>query len=173
VALKVSTEHFNERFEREAKLIASLNHNNICSLFDVGSNFLVMELIEGPTLAERIAEGPISMDEALQISAQIAEALQAAHDRGIVHRDLKPGNIKIRPDGTVKVLDFGLAKAGVAAPSSASAEDSPTMNVAATQAGIILGTAAWRVVRSLISVTSSPRVGEPGAKMVTSLQHGQ
>ncbi len=144
VAIKVSAERFNERFEREARLIASLNHHNICSLFDVGPNFLVMELIDGPTLAERIAEGPIPMDEALHTAAQIAEALQAAHDNGIIHRDLKPGNIKIRPDGTVKVLDFGLAKSGVAEPSSSSSpSDSPTMNVAATQAGIILGTAAY------------------------------
>ncbi len=118
VAIKVSAERFNERFEREARLIASLNHHNICSLFDVGPNFLVMELIDGPTLAERIAEGPIPMEEALHTAAQIAEALQAAHDNGIIHRDLKPGNIKIRPDGTVKVLDFGLAKSGAAEPSS-------------------------------------------------------
>ena len=143
VAIKVSSERFNERFEREAKLVASLNHHNICSLFDVGPNFLVMELIDGPTLAERIAEGPIPVDEALHIAAQVAEGLQAAHDNGIVHRDLKPGNIKIRPDGTVKVLDFGLAKSGVADPSSPSQSDSPTMNVVATQAGIILGTAAY------------------------------
>ena len=143
VAIKVSAELFNERFEREAKLIASLNHHNICSLFDVGPNFLVMELIDGPTLAERIAEGPIPVDEALHIAAQVAEGLQAAHDSGIVHRDLKPGNIKIRPDGTVKVLDFGLAKSGVIDPSSVTQSDSPTMNVVATQAGIILGTAAY------------------------------
>jgi len=143
VAVKVSAERFNERFEREAKLIASLNHHNICSLFDVGPNFLVMELIEGPTLAERIAEGPIPVEETLHIAAQIAEALQAAHDNGIVHRDLKPGNIKLRPDGTVKVLDFGLAKMGGAEPVSSSPSDSPTMNAAATQAGIILGTAAY------------------------------
>jgi serine/threonine-protein kinase len=143
VAIKVSSERFNERFEREAKLIASLNHHNICSLFDVGANFLVMELIDGPTLAERIAEGPIPVEEALHIAAQVAEGLQAAHDSGIVHRDLKPGNIKIRPDGTVKVLDFGLAKNGVVDTSSAGQSDSPTMNVVATQAGIILGTAAY------------------------------
>jgi len=107
VAIKVSAERFNERFEREARLIASLNHHNICSLFDVGPNFLVMELIDGPTLAERIAEGPIPMEEALHIAAQIAEALQAAHDNGIIHRDLKPGNIKIRRDGTVRYWTSG------------------------------------------------------------------
>jgi serine/threonine protein kinase len=127
VAIKVSAELFNERFEREAKLIASLNHHNICSLFDVGPNFLVMELIDGPTLAERIAEGPIPVDEALHIAAQVAEGLQAAHDSGIVRRDLKPGNIKIRPDGTVKVLDFGLAKSGAIDSSSVSQSDSPGM----------------------------------------------
>jgi len=143
VALKVSGERFNERFEREARLIAALNHPNICSLFDVGSNYLVMELIDGPTLAERIAEGPIPMEEALHIASQIAEALQVAHDSGIIHRDLKPGNIKIRPDGTVKVLDFGLAKSGVADSSSASPADSPTLSTPATQAGMILGTAAY------------------------------
>jgi serine/threonine protein kinase len=112
VAIKVSASQFNERFEREAKLIASLNHPNICSLFDVGPNFLVMELVEGPTLAERIAEGAMPMEEALHVAAQIADALEAAHEKGIVHRDLKPGNVKIKPDGAVKVLDFGLAKAG-------------------------------------------------------------
>src|SRR5262249_43166386 len=137
VAIKVSAERFSERFEREAKLIASLNHQNICSLYDVGQSFLVMELVEGPTLAERIAEGPIPLEESLHISPQIAEALQSAHDQGIVHRDLKPGNIKVKPDGTVKVLDFGLAKMGGAAP--ASSPDSPTMSMAATQAGVILG----------------------------------
>jgi serine/threonine-protein kinase len=141
VAIKVSAERFSERFEREAKLIASLNHQNICSLYDVGQSFLVMELVEGPTLAERIAEGPIPLEESLHIAAQIAEALQSAHDQGIVHRDLKPGNIKIKPDGTVKVLDFGLAKMGGGAP--ASSPDSPTMSMAATQAGVILGTAAY------------------------------
>src|SRR5262245_9876432 len=85
VALKVSAERFSERFEREAKPIASLNHNNICSLFDVGPNFLVMELIDGPTLSERIAEGPLPLEEALPIAMQMAEALQAAHENGIVH----------------------------------------------------------------------------------------
>jgi serine/threonine protein kinase len=111
VAIKTSLEQFGERFEREARAIAALNHPNICTLFDVGTNYLVMELVSGPTLADRIAEGPIPVDEALPIARQIAEALEAAHEQGIVHRDLKPANIKLRPDGTVKVLDFGLAKA--------------------------------------------------------------
>ena len=110
VAIKVSAEHFSERFEREARAIASLNHPNICHLYDVGPNYLVMELVEGPTLAERLKESAIPLDESLNIARQIADALEAAHEKGIMHRDLKPGNIKIRPDGTVKVLDFGLAK---------------------------------------------------------------
>src|SRR5579864_1200576 len=110
VAIKVAKENFGERFEREARAIAALNHPNICTLYDVGPNYLVMELIEGSTLAERIQEGPVPVEEALGIAKQIADALEAAHEKGITHRDLKPGNIKIKPDGTVKVLDFGLAK---------------------------------------------------------------
>src|ERR1051326_810820 len=102
------------RFDREAKTLAAVNHPNIAHIYGVESvgdiRALVMELAEGPTLAERIAGGPIPLDEALPIARQIAEALEAAHEKGIIHRDLKPANIKIRPDGTVKVLDFGLAK---------------------------------------------------------------
>ena len=110
VAIKIAKENFGERFEREARAIAALNHPNICTLYDIGPNYLVMELIEGPTLAERIQQGRLPVEEALGIAHQIADALEAAHEKGIVHRDLKPGNIKIKPDGTVKVLDFGLAK---------------------------------------------------------------
>src|SRR6202045_2611796 len=110
VAIKISAERFTERFEHEARAIAALNHPNICTLYDVGPNYLVMELIEGPTLAERIAKGPVPVEGALGIAKQIADALEAAHEKGITHRDLKPGNIKIKPNGTVKVLDFGLAK---------------------------------------------------------------
>src|SRR5215469_5399916 len=110
VAIKVSAERFCDRFEREAHSIAALNHANICTLYDVGPNYLVMELVEGHTLAERLKEGPIPLAEALEIARQVADALEAAHEKGIVHRDVKPGNIKLRPDGTVKVLDFGLAK---------------------------------------------------------------
>ena len=110
VAIKIANQQFNDRFEREARTIASLNHTNICTLFDVGPNYLVMELVEGPTLAERIRQGPILLEETLRIAKQIADALEAAHEKGIVHRDLKPANVKIRPDGSVKVLDFGLAK---------------------------------------------------------------
>src|SRR5215813_9422760 len=109
VAIKVSAEQFSERFDREARAIASLNHLNICTLHDVGPNYLVMELVEGITLADRLKQGAIPLDEALAIAKQIADALDAAHERGIVHRDLKPGNIKIKRDGAVKVLDFGLA----------------------------------------------------------------
>ena len=97
---------------REAQIIASLNHPNISTLYDVGPDYLVMELVEGPTLAEQIRQGPLTLDEAAAIARQIADALDYAHERGIVHRDLKPGNMKIRPDGVVKVLDFGLAKTG-------------------------------------------------------------
>jgi serine/threonine protein kinase/dipeptidyl aminopeptidase/acylaminoacyl peptidase len=144
VAIKVSREEFNERFGREARAVAALNHPNICTLHDIGPNYLVMELVEGPTLAERIKQGPIPLEEALAIARQIAEALEAAHERGIVHRDLKPGNIKIKPDGTVKVLDFGLAKRRpMEAISGANPEDSPTISMAATEAGMILGTAAY------------------------------
>jgi serine/threonine protein kinase len=144
VAIKVSAARFGERFEREAKVIASLNHPNICTLYDVGPNYLVMEFVEGPTLAERIQRGPIPLDGALEIARQMAAALEEAHQRLIVHRDFKPGNVKIKPDGAVKVLDFGLAKLAVApAGASASGTDSPTLTIPATQAGVLLGTAAY------------------------------
>jgi eukaryotic-like serine/threonine-protein kinase len=136
VAIKVSSERFSERFEREARVVASLNHPNICTLFDVGPDYLVMELVEGES-----PKGPLPFEEALRIVRQIAQALEAAHEKGIVHRDLKPANIKMKPDGTVKVLDFGLAKVGGSP--AANAEDSPTISMAATQAGVILGTAAY------------------------------
>src|SRR5215813_689979 len=143
VATKISAERFSERFEREARVIASLNHSNICQLYDVGPNYLVMELVEGPTLAERLREGTIPLGESLDIMRQIAAALEAAHERGVVHRDLKPGNIKIQPNGTVKVLDFGLAKAMVRVGSTQLGEDSPTLSIAMTEAGMVLGTAAY------------------------------
>jgi len=137
VAIKVSAQQFSDRFEREARAIAALNHPNICTLYDVGPNYLVMELVTGTTLGERIAQGPISVDDALVIAKQVADALEAAHDKGIVHRDLKPANVKIKPDGSVKVLDFGLAKSGEAAELTA---DSPTMM---SIPGMILGTAGY------------------------------
>jgi serine/threonine protein kinase len=103
------------RFQREAEVLAALNHPNIAQIYGLekadGTTALVLELVEGPTLADRIGQGPIPVEEALPIGKQIAEALDAAHGQGIIHRDLKPANIKVRPDGTVKILDFGLAKA--------------------------------------------------------------
>ena len=136
------------RFSREAQVLASLNHPNIAHIHGfedaTGVRALVMELVEGRTLADRIAERPIPVDEALPLASQIAQALEAAHEQGIIHRDLKPANIKVTSDGTVKVLDFGLAKAldpvGAAA---ANASDSPTLSMQATAAGVILGTAAY------------------------------
>ncbi len=138
------------RFRREAQLLGSLNHTNIASLYGLeeaeGKPFLVLELVEGEELSERLQRGAIPVDESIDIAKQIAEALEEAHERGIVHRDLKPANIKITPDGRVKVLDFGLAKAyaGDAAEGSApNVSQSPTMSAQATQAGVILGTAAY------------------------------
>jgi len=143
VAIKVSAARFSERFEREARVIASLNHPNICQLYDVGPNYLVMELVEGPTLADRMRKGPVPLDEALAIARQIAEALEAAHEKGRVHRDLKPANVKITPEGLVKVLDFGLAKAAEEPAAPGDPSDSPTQTMSATRAGVILGTAAY------------------------------
>jgi eukaryotic-like serine/threonine-protein kinase len=156
VALKILPESFATdadrlaRFQREAEVLASLNHPNIAAIYGIeesqGTRALVMELVEGPTLADRIAQGPIPVDEALPIARQIAEALEAAHEQGIIHRDLKPANIKVRPDGTVKVLDFGLAKAlEPAGAMSPSATASPTITSPAmmTGVGVLLGTAAY------------------------------
>ncbi|HEX6464369.1 MAG TPA: serine/threonine-protein kinase, partial [Vicinamibacterales bacterium] len=154
VALKILPEAFAydadrlARFQREAKTLASLNHPHIAGIYGLeesaGVFALVMELVEGEDLSERIARGAIPIDEALAIAKQIAEALEAAHDQGIIHRDLKPANIKVRDDATVKVLDFGLAKAfDPGGSSSADAMNSPTLSIHATQVGIILGTAAY------------------------------
>ncbi|MEP6962790.1 MAG: protein kinase, partial [Acidobacteriota bacterium] len=141
VAIKTSALRFGERFEREARAVAALNHPNICQVYDVGPDYLVMELIEGPTLKDRIKEGAIPLEEALKISEHIAEALAAAHAKLITHRDLKPGNVKVKDDGTVKVLDFGLAKIG--GHEATAGEDSPTVSMTLTQAGMVLGTAAY------------------------------
>ena len=154
VALKVLSDTFAEdpqrmtRFRREAQLLAALNHPNIASIYGVeefdGQTALVLELVDGETLAEKIRRGPIPIAEALQIALQIAEAIEAAHEKNVIHRDLKPANVKITPEGKVKVLDFGLAKAlgdesdGVPDPA-----ESPTLSRAATAAGIILGTAGY------------------------------
>ena len=144
VAIKIAAAQFSERSVREARLAAALNHPNICHIYDVGPNYLVMELVEGPTLAERLKQGPVPFDEAVAIAKQIGDALEAAHEKGIVHRDLKPGNIKIRPDGTVKVLDFGLAKAMEDTSAAGQPENSPTLTLEqATRAGVIMGTAGY------------------------------
>ena len=136
VAIKILPDSFAHdaervaRFEREAKVLAALNHPNIAQIYGLEERALVMELVEGPTLAERIAQGALPLDEALNIAKQIAEALEAAHEKGITHRDLKPANVKLRPDGTVKVLDFGLATAAQSATADgANATISPTLTL--------------------------------------------
>ncbi|MGA8036227.1 MAG: protein kinase [Candidatus Acidiferrales bacterium] len=153
VALKVIAPEFAHdeqrmgRFQREAQVLASLNHTHIASIYGLedssGVSALVMELVEGPTLAERIHQGALPIDEALPIARQIAEALECAHERGIIHRDLKPANIKLTNDGKVKVLDFGLAKALQDDTSGTDISNSPTLTMGSTKAGIILGTAAY------------------------------
>ena len=130
------------RFQREAKVLASLNHPHIAAIYGLdeadGVRALVMELVEGEDLALRLTRGPIPLDEALPIANQIAQALEAAHEQGIIHRDLKPANIKLRPDGTVKVLDFGLARAVFGDAKMPVLLDSPTVTAVATRAGTIL-----------------------------------
>jgi serine/threonine-protein kinase len=155
VAVKVLPQEFAQdverlaRFQREAQILASLNHPNIAQIHGLeesaGARALVLELVEGPTLAERLERGPLPIEEALEICRQIASALEAAHEGGVIHRDLKPGNVKITPGGEVKVLDFGLAKGGAAtsAGSDPALTHSPTRTYGATQSGVILGTAAY------------------------------
>jgi serine/threonine-protein kinase len=153
VALKILPDAFASdpdrvaRFQREAELLATLNHANIAAIYGLeqadGMRALVLELVEGPTLADRIAQGPIPIDEAVLIASQIADALEAAHEKGVIHRDLKPANIKLTPDDKVKVLDFGLAKMLETPVVSGALSMSPTLSVLATYAGVILGTAAY------------------------------
>jgi Tol biopolymer transport system component len=153
VAIKVLpdvVEHDPERllrFEREAKVLAALSHQNIASVYGFeqvdGRHLLILEFVDGPTLADRIQRGALPVDEALEIAKQIAEALDAAHEKGIIHRDLKPANVKITPEGQVKVLDFGLAKALGDETSGSRIADSPTLTAQYTQPGMVLGTAAY------------------------------
>jgi eukaryotic-like serine/threonine-protein kinase len=153
VAIKVLPEEFAKdtnrvaRFQREATLLASLNHPNIAAIHGLeesgGTDFLVLELVGGETLADQLKRGPIRVEESLKLALQIAEALEAAHEKGIIHRDLKPGNIKVTPEGKVKVLDFGLAKAFAGEQGDLNLSNSPTLSVAATKQGVILGTAAY------------------------------
>ncbi|MEJ2190660.1 MAG: serine/threonine-protein kinase [Acidobacteriota bacterium] len=175
VALKILPQEFAAdpermaRFEREAKVLASLNHSNIATLYgmetvsgtdtETGTDtvFLAMELVEGEDLSERIKRGPVPIEEATTIALQIAEALEAAHEQGIVHRDLKPANIKLRPDGTVKVLDFGLAKAWDADTEGANLSMSPTLTAHATAAGVILGTAAYMAPEQAAGIAADRR----------------
>jgi Tol biopolymer transport system component len=153
VAIKILPEEFARdvdrvaRFQREAKLLASLNHPNIAAIYGLeesdGRHFLVLELVEGETLADRLKRGPIPVEESLKLAFQIAEALEAAHEKGVIHRDLKPANIKVTPEGKVKVLDFGLAKAYAGDKEEVNLSNSPTLSDAATQQGVILGTSAY------------------------------
>jgi serine/threonine protein kinase len=153
VAIKILPDEFARdadrlsRFQREAEVLASLNHPNIAAIYDLQeadeTRYLVMELVEGETLADRIARGPIPVEQALDIGKRICEALEAAHDKGIIHRDLKPANVKITSDGKVKVLDFGLAKSVEKTSANLTLSNSPTLSIAASGAGVILGTAAY------------------------------
>ncbi len=152
VAIKILPEAFSRdpdrmaRFQREAEVLASINHPNVAAIHDLeetdGIRYIVLELVEGETIAERIARGPIALEEALDIAKHICEALEAAHEKGIVHRDLKPANVKLTPDGKVKVLDFGLAKALTADSSSVTMSNSPTL-LSENTGGVIIGTAAY------------------------------
>jgi WD40 repeat protein len=149
VAIKVLPDSFAgdpdrlARFQREAQVLASLNHANIAAIYGVEDRALILELVEGPTLADRMAQGAIPFEEALPLIGQLIDALETAHERGVVHRDLKPANIKVTPDGRIKVLDFGLAKALASDASPGDPSSSPTLTMNATLAGAIMGTAAY------------------------------
>src|SRR6266700_4173172 len=148
VAIKILPEEFSRdadrvsRFQREAEVLASLNHPNIAAIYDLeeagGSRYLVLELVEGETLADRLKNGPLPLGEALDVAKSVCDALEAAHEKGVVHRDLKPANVKITPDGKVKVLDFGLAKALEGASVHADVSNSPTL-MSVSASGTILG----------------------------------
>src|SRR6185295_677746 len=152
VAIKVLPAEFAQdaerlaRFQREARLLASLNHPNIAAIYgleeDGGARYLVLEIVEGESLAERLAAGPMPVEEALAVCAQIAAGVSAAHEAGVIHRDLKPGNVMVRHDGSVKVLDFGLAKGAEGRGGASDLTASPTVSLG-TQTGVILGTAAY------------------------------
>src|ERR1700693_4900718 len=153
VAIKVLPEAFAHdperlsRFQREAKMLAALNHPNIATIHGLeqsgDTSYLVMELVSGETLAERVKAGPLGIEEALKMAVQIAEPLEAAHEKGIIHSDLKAANVKVTPEGKVKVLDFGLAKAFAGDAGKEDMGNSPTLSMAATMQGVILGTAAY------------------------------
>ena len=153
VALKVLPDLFAKdadrlsRFQREAQLLACLNHPNIAAIHGLedagGVRALVLELVHGETLADRLQRGPMPVAEVVAAARQIADALEAAHEQGVIHRDLKPANVKISPDGNIKVLDFGLAKALESVPAASQLTHSPTLSLAGTFAGVILGTAAY------------------------------
>jgi serine/threonine-protein kinase len=169
VAIKVLPDEFAcdgdrvSRFQREAEVLASLNHPNIAAIYDLQevneTRLLVLELVDGQTLAERIQRGPIPVEEALEIGRRICEALEAAHDKGIIHRDLKPANVKITPDGNIKVLDFGLAKAMEKNPGNPALSNSPTLvnSFGATNAGVIIGTAAYMSPEQARGFAADPR----------------
>ena len=166
VALKILPDAFAAdpdrlaRFQREAQILASLNHPNIAQIYGIeeaeGTRALVLELVEGPTLADHIAQGAMPIEDALPIARQIAEALEAAHEAGVIHRDLKPANIKVRDDGTVKVLDFGLAKALDPTPEGDPSQ-SPTLTAMASQAGVIMGTVAYMSPEQVYGAALDPR----------------
>ena len=153
VAIKILPDEFFHdaewlaRFEREAKLLASLNHPNIAAIYGLeqadGKPFLVLELVEGQTLAERLHKGPLPIEEAIEVCRKIAEGLEAAHEKGVIHRDLKPANVKVTPEGKVKILDFGLAKAFYEQAAPVDPSRSPTITEQMTAPGVILGTAAY------------------------------
>ena len=155
IALKVPNEPFDGRFAREARSIAALNHPNICTVHDVGPNYLVMELVEGPTLQDVLRKGAIPLTEAMSIALQIADALDAAHESGIVHRDLKPANVKIKPDGAVKVLDFGLAR--TARTPQPPTPDEPTHTLTVTEAGVRVGTPSYMAPEQALGKTVDKR----------------